>query len=95
MPSVTGDFQTVGRDHTLKQTGTIEASPPLRHLASLVMVTIAVLDLCAVYQRCGLRSGQPYAPKILVALLLKGSRRGDSVCARLTGRPTNRVRSPS
>ena len=45
---------------------------PPDHLARFVVDTIAQLDLAAIYARYGERGGEPYAPEMLLGLLLYG-----------------------
>jgi len=42
------------------------------HLARFVVDSVALLDLSALYARYGSRGGEPYAPEVLLALLLYG-----------------------
>jgi len=45
---------------------------PPEHLACFVVDSVALLDLSALYARYGSRGGEPYAPEVLLALLLYG-----------------------
>lgn len=47
-------------------------SLPSHHLARFVGESIAQLDLAALYAKYGARGGKPYAPEILLGLLLYG-----------------------
>ena len=42
------------------------------HLARFVVDSVALLDLSALYARYGTRGGEPYAPEVLLGLLLYG-----------------------
>jgi transposase len=48
-----------------------DALPP-DHLARFVVDSVALLDLSALYARYGSRGGEPYAPAVLLAVLLYG-----------------------
>jgi transposase len=45
---------------------------PPEHLARFVVDSVAQLDLSALYAKSGPRGGEPYAPKVLLGLLLYG-----------------------
>jgi len=45
---------------------------PPDHLARFVVDSVALLDLSALYAHYGLRGGEPYAPEVLLGLLLYG-----------------------
>ena len=45
---------------------------PPDHLARFVVDSVAQLDLSALYTRYGTRGGEPYAPEVLLGLLLYG-----------------------
>ena len=45
---------------------------PPDHLARFVVDSVAQLDLSALYARYGTRGGEPYAPEVLLGLLLYG-----------------------
>jgi transposase len=45
---------------------------PPNHLARFVVDSVAKLDLSALYARYGTRGGAPYAPEVLLGLLLYG-----------------------
>ena len=45
---------------------------PPEHLACFVVDSVALLDLSALYARYGSRGGEPYAPEVLLALILYG-----------------------
>src|SRR5205809_5894119 len=65
-------FKTADYDATLDLTVRLGDCLPPDHLARFVVDTIAQLDLSALYARYGPRGGQPYAPEILLALLVYG-----------------------
>ena len=45
---------------------------PPDHLARFVVDSVALLDLSALYANSGSRGGEPYAPEVLLGLLLYG-----------------------
>jgi transposase len=45
---------------------------PPEHLARFVVDSVALLDLSALYAHYGSRGGEPYAPEVLLGLLLYG-----------------------
>src|SRR5260370_1428422 len=45
---------------------------PPDHLARFVVDSVALLDLSALYAHYGSRGGEPYAPEVLLGLLLYG-----------------------
>src|SRR4051794_35538213 len=65
-------FKTADYDATLDVTVRLGDCLPPDHLARFVVDTIAELDLAAIYARFAARGGQPYAPEILLGLLLYG-----------------------
>jgi len=65
-------FKTADYDATLDVTIRLGDCLPPDHLARFVVDTIAHLDLSTIYARYGTRGGQPYAPEILLALLVYG-----------------------
>jgi transposase len=65
-------FKTVDYDQSLKQTVTIEECLPPDHLARFIVMIIAILDLSVIYARYAPRGGEPYAPEILLGVLLYG-----------------------
>src|SRR6476661_2223644 len=65
-------FKTADYDATLDVTVRLGDCLPPDHLARFVVDTIAQLDLSVIYARYGTRGGQPYAPEILLGLLLYG-----------------------
>jgi transposase len=66
------NFRTVDYDQSLKQTVTIEEILAPDHLARFIVAVIAMLDLSAIYAQYAPRGGDPYAPEILLGLLLYG-----------------------
>ena len=72
MPRMARQFKTVDYAKALKQTVTIEECLPADHLAHFIVTVIALLDLVAIYLRYAPRGGEPYAPEILLGLLLYG-----------------------
>jgi transposase len=65
-------FKTVDYEKSLRQTVTIEECLPPGHLARFIVAIIALLDLSAIYMQYAPRGGEPYAPEILLGLLLYG-----------------------
>ena len=65
-------FKTADYDATLDVTVRLGDCLPPDHLARFVVDLIAQLDLSAIYVRYGSRGGQPYAPEILLGLLVYG-----------------------
>ena len=45
---------------------------PPKHVARFVVDSVAQLDLSALYAKYGVRGGEPYAPEMLLGLLLYG-----------------------
>jgi len=72
MVSVARQFKTVDYEESLKQTVTIEECLPADHLARFVVAIIALLDMGCIYVQYGAHGGEPYAPEILLGLLLYG-----------------------
>jgi transposase len=72
MVSMARQFKTVDYEESLKQTVTIEECLPADHLARFVVAMIALLDLSCIYVQYGAYGGEPYAPEILLGLLLYG-----------------------
>ena len=72
MVSMARQFKTVDYEESLKQTVTIEECLPADHLARFVVAIIALLDLSCIYVQYGAHGGEPYAPEILLGLLLYG-----------------------
>jgi transposase len=65
-------FKTVNYDQALDLTVRLGDCLPPDHLARFVVDSVAVLDLSALYARYGPRGGEPYAPEVLLGLLLYG-----------------------
>src|SRR2546430_13922295 len=65
-------FKTVDYDQALNLTVRLGDCLPPDHLARFVVDSVAQLDLSALYARYGTRGGEPYAPEVLVSLLLYG-----------------------
>ena len=65
-------FKTVDYEQSLQQTVTIAEILPLDHLARFIVSVIAMLDLSAIYAQYASRGGEPYAPEVLLGLLLYG-----------------------
>ena len=72
MPSMARKFKTVDYEASLHQTVTIAEILPPDHLARFIVSIIAMLDLSAIYAQYAPRGGEPYAPEILLGLLLYG-----------------------
>lgn len=65
-------FKTVDYDAALDLTVRLGDCLPPEHLARFVVDSVALLDLSALYTRYGARGGEPYAPEVLLGLLLYG-----------------------
>jgi len=65
-------FKTVDYDQALDLTVRLGDCLPSDHLARFVVDSVALLDLSALYARYGPRGGEPYAPEVLLGLLLYG-----------------------
>lgn len=65
-------FKTVDYGKSLQQTVTIAECLLPDHLARFIVSVIAMLDLSAIYAEYASRGGEPYAPEILLGLLLYG-----------------------
>jgi transposase len=65
-------FKTVDYDQALDLTVRLGDCLPPDHLARFVVDSVAQLDLSALYARYGTRGGEPYAPEVLLGLLLYG-----------------------
>jgi len=65
-------FKTVDYDQALDLTVRLGDCLPPDHLARFVVDSVAQLDLSALYARYGQRGGEPYAPEVLLGLLLYG-----------------------
>ena len=65
-------FKTVNYDQALELTVRLGDCLPPDHLARFVVDSVAQLDLSALYARYGTRGGEPYAPEVVLGLLLYG-----------------------
>src|SRR5512135_2934756 len=65
-------FKTVDDDQALDLTVRLGDCLPPEHLARFVVDSVAQLDLSALYGHYGSRGGEPYAPEVLLGLLLYG-----------------------
>ncbi len=65
-------FKTVDYDAALDLTVRLGDCLPSDHLARFVVDSVALLDLSALYACYGARGGEPYAPEVLLALILYG-----------------------
>lgn len=65
-------FRDADYEATEKTQITLGEALPAGHLARFIVSVIALLDLSALYAKYGERGGQPYAPEVLLGLLLYG-----------------------
>ncbi len=65
-------FKKVDYDQALDLTVRLGDCLPPDHLARFVVDSVAQLDLSALYAQYGPRGGEPYAPEVLLGLLLYG-----------------------
>ena len=65
-------FKKVDYDRALDLTVRLDDCLPPEHLARFVVDSVAQLDLSALYAHYGSRGGEPYAPEMLLSLLLYG-----------------------
>jgi transposase len=65
-------FKTVDYAQALDLTVRLGDCLPPDHLARFVVDSVAQLDLSALYAKSGPRGGEPYAPEVLLGLLLYG-----------------------
>ena len=72
-------YKTVDYDAALDLTVRLGDCLPPDHLARFVVDSVALLDLSTLYARYGSRGGEPYAPEVLLAVLLYGYATG--VCS--------------
>src|SRR6266700_3479163 len=70
--SMSRRFKTVNYDQALDLTVRLGDCLPPDHLARFVVDSVAQLDLSALYGQYGSRGGEPYAPEMLLGLLLYG-----------------------
>src|SRR6266702_5516500 len=66
------NFKKVDYAQALDLTVRLGDCLPPEHLARFVVDSVALLDLSALYAHYGLRGGEPYAPEVLLGLLLYG-----------------------
>lgn len=69
---MTRKFKTTNYEETLDLTVSLRECLPPKHLARFIVDVVAQLDLTCIYERYGSRGGEPYAPEILIGLLLYG-----------------------
>src|SRR5258706_6417326 len=69
-------FKTVDYEQALDLTVRLGDCLPPDHLARFVVDSVAQLDLSALYARYGTRGGEPYAPEVVLGLLLYGNATG-------------------
>ncbi len=69
---MTRHFKTADYEATLDLKVSLREILPANHLARFIVDMIAQLDLSAIYARYGTRGGEPYAPEILLGLLVYG-----------------------
>jgi transposase len=65
-------FKKIDSTQALELTVKLGDCLPPDHLARFVVDSVAQLDLSALYTRYGTRGGEPYAPEVLLGLLLYG-----------------------
>jgi transposase len=65
-------FKKVNYEQALDLTVRLGDCLPPEHLARFVVDSVALLDLSALYAHYGSRGGEPYAPEVLLGLLLYG-----------------------
>lgn len=70
--SMSRTFKTVNYTQALDLTVRLGECLPPDHLARFVVDSVAQLDLSALYAKYGIRGGKPYAPEMLLGLLLYG-----------------------
>lgn len=70
--SMSRTFKTVNYEQALELTVRLGDCLPPDHLARFVVDSVAQLDLSALYAQYGTRGGEPYAPEVLLGLLLYG-----------------------
>jgi transposase len=71
-------FKTVDYDQALDLTVRLGDCLPPEHLARFVVDSVAQLDLSALYAHYRTRGGEPYAPEVLLGLVLYGYATGVS-----------------
>src|SRR5258708_1901171 len=72
LESMSRTFKKVDYDQALDLTVRLGDCLPPDHLARFVVDSVAQLDLSALYAHYGPRGGKPYAPEMLLGLLLYG-----------------------
>jgi transposase len=70
--SMSRTFKKVNYEQALELTVRLGDCLPSDHLARFVVDSVAQLDLTALYAQYGTRGGEPYAPEVLLGLLLYG-----------------------
>lgn len=65
-------FRQADYEATEKTQITLGEALPEGHLARFIVSVVALLDLSALYAKYGERGGRPYAPEVLLGLLLYG-----------------------
>src|SRR5260370_35831997 len=70
--SVERTFKRVNYEQALDLTVRLGGCVPPEHLARFVVGCVALLGLSALYAHYGSRGGEPYAPEVLLGLLLYG-----------------------
>jgi transposase len=72
LASMSRTFKKVDYDRALDLTVRLGDCLPPDHLARFVVDSVALLDLSALYAHYGSRGGEPYAPEVVLGLLLYG-----------------------
>lgn len=70
--SMSRTFKKVDYEQALDLTVRLGDCVPPEHLVRFVVDSVAQLDLSALYAKYGSRGGEPYAPEMLLGLLLYG-----------------------
>ena len=65
-------FKRVDYEKSGQQTVSIDTCLPSDHLARFIVSMIGILDLSAIYAQYGPVGGEPYAPEVLLGLLIYG-----------------------
>ena len=65
-------FKRADYEATEKSQITLGEALPEGHLARFIVSIIGLLDLSEIYARYGERGGAPYAPEVLLGILLYG-----------------------
>lgn len=66
------DFRHADYEATEKTQITLGEALPEEHLARFIVSVVALLDLSEIYEKYSERGGMPYAPEVLLGLLLYG-----------------------